>query len=527
MARDTAAKSAKSAKQAVQQPGTQPGEQATEQATRQVAGHVTRRVARHAGRWAILPACLMLWGCPEQIGPNPTSTKTGTTNDTTNDTTNVTTNGTTNGTASDPALLPKPAAENGLVVYRGTLSFGGSIVITLDRPAAGKVTIRFEDSPFGLTGAIVGSLSAPPGRSVQSVKGLAADGSNPPPDALIAALPDIELRFGVDNGALRGDIEGVPNIALAQAGEAGGASRTRHPGSARLAGLIHAVNTRSAPALASLVGTYNYMVEAARYPSGSPAPLPGTQLVQVGQLRIDDDGMLTTCPNQEHAVGCKPVRAGDATMGAQLRPADQTRHPGQFEVVDEGVVIGRLFVQDDGGKWNLRMLQQQLVASGQVRIGTWVMQAVTSPMRGGQLDGDWACREAGIDPAMLGLNPPGLNGKIDGTLLSVKDGAMATADMRPVESANLTLNAGFRVDNPSKPATDPARKLPGVAHALWAQVPAPVGTEIVSEQVVLPLAPDVFVYLREVDDAAGGQAESSVWGLCEKPLLKRPPRRPR
>jgi len=170
------------------------------------------------------------------------------------------------------------------------------------------------------------------------------------------------------------------------------------------------------------------------------------------------------------------------------------------------------------------MLQQQLVASGQVRIGTWVMQAVTPPMRPHHFDGNWACREVGIDPAMLGLNPPGLNGKMDGTLLSVKDGAMTTADMRPVESAKLTVNAGFRIDNPSKPATNLTSKLPGVAHALWAQVPAPVGTEIVSEQVVLPLAQDTFVYLREIDDAAGRQTDSAVWGLCEKPLLRRPPR---
>lgn len=465
------------------------------------AKRLTVRAAPQVCRWAMLPACLVLWGCPEQIGPNATGG----------------TGSKTSVTSSTPATAPTPKPEdvNAPLAFRGTLSFGGTFVMVINQPEAGKATIRFEDSPFGLKGAIVGDVRKVSGRGGLAVTALVSDGSDPPPEAVIEALPRIGVRFGIGNGALRGEIEGLPNVALAQGGEPPGTVKTRHPGSAILAGTIHAVATESAPPLASIAGTYTYMSETARYPARYFAPLPGSQSAQVGQLRIESDGKFRACPNQVYAEACEPVRSGDAVMTAEVRLADQTRHPGQFEVWSADVLVGRLFAQEDMGKWNLRMAQQGGVGNDTVQIGSWIMQATTQPLAADALDGKWRCIQPALDLAATALNPPVSSGMIDERDWILKGGGIASDDHGSLDSARLTFNAGFAADANAKPAP-----LPGVVYAFRQDTQTRPGTGEEREEVILPLDDQSFAYLREVD----GKAESTVAGLCYRRSDKRPGR---
>ena len=57
---------------------------------------------------------------------------------------------------ADPAALT-PLAGGSL--YVGAVSFGDTVSVALDQPAAGQVTLRFLDSRFGLGGTLVGSYT--------------------------------------------------------------------------------------------------------------------------------------------------------------------------------------------------------------------------------------------------------------------------------------------------------------------------------------------------------------------------------
>ncbi|REF01638.1 hypothetical protein C7418_0422 [Cupriavidus plantarum] len=502
---------------------------------RDVAGDVAGGAARHVCRWAVLPACVMLWGCPEQIGPNAPSDKAGTQTSHTVGTKGATTpgnattsGGTSAGTSAGTSVeqpagdlatenpVPKPDGDDkAAVVYRGTLSFGGTVVVALNQPEAGMATIRFDDSDFGLQGAIVGSVRVAPGRGEQLVTAIAAAGGDPPPDEVIAALPRIKVRIGIRDGILRGDIEGLPNVALMRGGEPRGIMKTRHPGSPQLAGLIHAVRSDTAPPLASLAGTYTYMMEGAKYPDKFHAPLIGSQVAQVGQLRIDSDGMFRACPNQIYADACESAGGNDTVTAAALRLADQTRYPGQFELWDEGMAIGRIFAQEIDGKWHLRMWQHQPVAADTVKRATWVMQSGANALRPGYMDGAWECREPGLDAEARTLNPPPLDGAILPMKMVAKGTVLANDEMVPAEIADLTFDAGFIADGASRPAS-----LPGVVHVSWMQAPTPVGVADPRQQVILPIDEQTFVYLREPDAAE----DSAVWGRCGRWLNKRPGR---
>ena len=65
-------------------------------------------------------------------------------------------NGSNGGAVTQPAALT-PLAGGSL--YVGAVSFGDTVSVALDQPAAGQVTLRFLDSRFGLGGTLVGSYT--------------------------------------------------------------------------------------------------------------------------------------------------------------------------------------------------------------------------------------------------------------------------------------------------------------------------------------------------------------------------------
>lgn len=444
---------------------------------------MARDAATHTyqwARWATLPVCLMLWGCPEA---------------------DKTANGTAaGGQAPTSVTTSAQAASAATTTYRGTLSFGGTIAITLDEPTAGMATIRFDDSPFGISGSIVGKVTTRllDGRRV--VSGLKADGANPPPDALVDAIQDVSLAFTAADGLLVGDIEGLPNVAMKAAvppRRTGG-----HPGNPSLAGTIHATGTVALPAVASIAGTYSYVAESSQYKPGAVIPELGTQSAEAGQLRIDADGNIVTCPGQPFQSQCKSLRAGEPVQVLRLRTADQTRYPGMFDVMAGDVPFGKLFLQERNGERLLFMTQRFDLPSHRT-LGTWVVRS-TAPLAPGKLNGNWSCRQPRATLDML--NPPALTGAVGAHGLTVKDETIDADIGQGVDFGKLALNAGFGADEGS-----PAR-IGGLARAGWSETPAPAGEGDMREQVIVPLDDQRFVYLAETDV----DSEGVTWGSCTR-----------
>ncbi|WP_423196953.1 MULTISPECIES: hypothetical protein [unclassified Cupriavidus] len=452
---------------------------------------------RRARVLAIVPACLLLAGCPQE-GADGADGAGG----------KLTPAGTVMGS------VQTGTGSRAEVVYRGTLSFGGTIALSFPAADRGKVTISFPHSPYGLSGRLIGDVTTRASDGRQVVTNLRADSADPPPDLLAESLRDIALSFATANGLLTGDIEGVPNVSLTRAESPGNrpARVRRQRGDAadiaRLAGLIHASATTALPALASIAGTYAYLAQHQRMEDLWPDPDMGMQRAESGQLRIGADGSLATCPSQPFQPDCKSLRAGEAVHAMTLRAADQTRFPGMFDVLDTSASptptpVGQLFMREVEGKPVL-LLNLHAEADDRLRIGTWVARTA-EPLPDRLLDGSWTCRQPDRD----GLPRDASVG--DGGLAlpqwRVAEGWIEMAPNQPMEAARLTLNAAFGVGGDGRPAP-----LAGVAHAQWADTPAPVGTQGSRQQVMLPLDGKQFVYLAE-DDAGDDEV---VWGSCDK-----------
>jgi len=70
-----------------------------------------------------------------------------------------TASGGTNGGASTGATPAQVRPLAGGSLYMGSVSFGDTVSVQLDQPAAGQITLRFLDSRFGLAGALVGQYT--------------------------------------------------------------------------------------------------------------------------------------------------------------------------------------------------------------------------------------------------------------------------------------------------------------------------------------------------------------------------------
>ncbi|RLK44849.1 hypothetical protein [Cupriavidus plantarum] len=218
--------------------------------------------------------------------------------------------------------------------YRGPLSFGGTVAITVDAPSAGKVQVRFDDSPLGLQGTIVGSYTVRHGE--YTVRKFSADTAEPPPEALATRLRGVGLRFTRQDERLSGGISGLPNPAVTAR-------------NARLAGVVHASAATTLPALASIAGVYTYVrQQSAPAPSVSQSmtaaePQPAKPGIDSGQFRVDRAGTMWPCQ------GADCLSPGNGAPVHKLEPADQTRWPGAFAITTDGKPGGRLYVAGQPG----------------------------------------------------------------------------------------------------------------------------------------------------------------------------------
>ncbi|PLP99535.1 hypothetical protein [Cupriavidus pauculus] len=307
--------------------------------------------------------------------------------------------------------------------YAGTISFGDTILITMNAPSADNVKLTFVDSAFGLNGTIIGTLSAPAVDGSFIVSNLVPDSANPTPAKLTDKLAGVKLTLRLGDDGLTGEISGLPN--LLGTGVGAGA----------LAGSIAAGKVGTAPvALSSLAGVYNALTVFSAYDEitgKSMSPVSAS----VATLRLDGDGMVRLCTGEDVAT-CPTPQLGKLTL------ADQTRFPGAYDLVMESTYFrGRLIPVPNGG---LRFdMVYHDAPSSTMFTGTWTLQPVKA-LAASELDGQWTCSRTNV--AIGGDGFP----VSDGTLVTeqlVIGGSKLTAQK---EAVTLPLivneNAGIKLD---------------------------------------------------------------------------------
>ena len=258
--------------------------------------------------------------------------------------------------------------------YTGTASFGDTVSITLDQPAAGKLTLRFVDSRFGLAGAISASYTAQPDGSLLAGNFAVVAGSGVP-DALAAALPRLSLRFQLDGGLLSGSLAQVPNLKAAD-------------GSV-LQGEVAASNQGVAD-VARLAGVYSFVKLTTAYNAKGVAQAGAESAF--GQFNVAADGSVRACPGQAYADTCSAARTG--TLAAE---ADQQTYPGALALTLDGQRIGRVMVNAQSGAATLLADEFTTAADGSFRTGTWVLQSASTALPATALDGEWLCSQPALD----------------------------------------------------------------------------------------------------------------------------------
>ena len=301
------------------------------------------------------------------------------------------------GSSNPPQSTLSPLS--GGSIYVGSVSFGDSIAVELDKPAAGKLTLSFLDSRYGLAGKLVGDYTID-AEGIYTVSGLtAADGSVPA--ALASGAADIDFQFTLEDGVLSGPLGRVPNVA---AGD-----------DTLLQGYVSTSNKGAQ--LADIAGQYSYLRQAGN-------------IAAVGQLKISADGSLRTCSGSIYADDCAGGESGRLEVDA-----DQQTFPGAFSVTLGGARIGRLFVA--GGQSSLFIDEAANATDGSPRNGNWVLKA-QSLVGGSALNGDWVCAEPELDAQQV------LTGRTARNIISIENAVLA-ADNIPQDVA-LTYNAGLAAD---------------------------------------------------------------------------------
>lgn len=417
--------------------------------------------------------CGLLAGCPSEEGAQPASrpASAGT------------------GTATPgPAKPPKH--------YLGMMSLGGTIALTLDAPAPGRVTLRFADSPFGLHGSVVGHYM--PDGDGYVVTSLEADAADPPPGHVVSQLGELEVAFRVEDDRLGDDRLGGDRLG----GDIANLPASALPGAARLAGLIHATSLAALPAMADIAGDYAFVMTHVDRAEGDLSPVHGSNQAAAGQARITADGRLAICRGQDYRDHCTAPDTGEPAPGATLHPADQTRYPGAFELRADGEVAGRVFLSRDGDAWTLFIDQQQSLG-GKLDLGAWVLRSAR-PLRDGALSGNWSCRQPDVSFSVLAGAQ--LSGAMAGHSLWIDGGTVATGRVPGIVS-DLSLNAAFGNFSETRPAS-----VGGLAHVKWFDPPIQPHTELIREQVLMPLGDTHLIYLNEMRK----DVDSVVWGACHK-----------
>ncbi|RZT31877.1 ParB/Srx family N-terminal domain-containing protein [Cupriavidus agavae] len=367
------------------------------------------------------------------------------------------------GTGTTPAAV-QPLSGGSL--YVGAASFGDTVSVALDQPAAGQLTLRFLDSRFGLAGTLVGQYKVE--GNMYRVSNLAASDSDVPA-ALAAAAAAITFSFSVDDGLLSGALGQVPNV-LAGNG-------------ALLQGYVSAAN-RGAQ-LADVAGTYSYLRQA-----GDAA--------SAGQLAIDATGAVRVCAGQGYSASCAGGQAGQLSADA-----DQSRYPGAYTLTLGGSKVGRVFVGRQQG--SVALFVDETGASASAATGNWVVRPATA-LAANAVDGDWICSEPELDASNA------VTGRTRRNIVSVTGDALA-ADNIPVDvrlaynsvggaTANGLLSGNWQETVASQPRSATLTWLP-VSRNLAYQLRQVPGTERQLPAVCAPLpAPTpIATYLT----AAAGQ----------------------
>nr|WP_315596250.1 ParB/Srx family N-terminal domain-containing protein [uncultured Cupriavidus sp.] len=285
----------------------------------------------------------------------------------------------------------------GGALYVGAVSFGDTVSVELDKPAAGQLTLRFLDSRYGLAGTLTGQYTVD--GNTYRVSKLAASGSDVPA-ALAAAAASITFSFTIDDGLLSGALGQVPNVAAGNG--------------ALLQGYVSAANKGAQ--LADIAGTYSYLRQA-----GDTAT--------AGQLNIQADGTVRVCAGQGYSAACTGGQTGQLSADA-----DQSRYPGAYALTLAGSKVGRLFVGKQQG--NVALFVDETGANASAATGNWVVRSAT-PLATNAVDGDWLCAEPELDEANA------LTGRTRRNIVSVAGNTLA-ADNIPVDVA-LAYNTAASV----------------------------------------------------------------------------------
>ncbi|SDP32464.1 hypothetical protein SAMN04488595_107119 [Ralstonia sp. 25mfcol4.1] len=369
-------------------------------------------------------------------------------------------NGGTGGTGDGGGSVT-PAA----VTYLGVISFGDTIAITLDAPAAGKLKIRFADSAFGLSGTLIGDYTNNGG--VYTVANLAADGADPPPAFVSALLGSITATFTVSGTTLTGEIAGLP----------------KQLGGGKLSGHISASSVSAGSTPASLAGTYSLITTQSTYYATS-GNLQGQNGIG-SQMRVNADGSVRMC-QADYSDTCVNGLPGSLTL------ADQTRYPGAYELTLGGQFQGRLFtLQTNGGIQTLYLDMIYPNNMGNPITGTAIFRPVQT-LTAAQVAGRWTCSQPAVSylrPAGLGL-PVYLDGAMQSNVFTISaDGEvtdMATHTATPLHT-NVARNSVGGIAQ--------LTAINGIMSTEWT---VPVGTVGTRSQVFLPLDATTMAYFAEI-----------------------------
>lgn len=362
------------------------------------------------------------------------------------------------GNPDAPVVALQPLA--GGSQYTGTASFGDTVSITLDQPAAGKLTLRFVDSRFGLAGALSASYTTQPDGSLLAGDFAVVAGSGVP-DALAAALPSLGLRFQLDGGLLSGSLAQVPNLKAADG--------------SLLQGEIAASNQGVAD-VARLAGVYSFVRLTTAYNAKGVAQAGPESAF--GQFNVAADGSVRACLGQAYADTCSAARTGK--LAAE---ADQATYPGALALTLDGQRVGRVMVNAQSGAATLLADEFTTAADGSFRTGTWVLQSASMAVPATALDGEWLCSQPALD-ATTGA----ATGRTQRNFVSVGQGLLQT------DTIDYDVKLGAAGTN----------AVNGLVTGQWADSQK-------AARVLLPVAKQTVYYVGTGRDAA---ASTNFSGVC-------------
>ena len=338
--------------------------------------------------------------------------------------------------------------------------------------SAKQITLRFVDSRFGLTGAIVSSFNADANgqllaQSFQPVAGTSL------PTGLASQLAGISLRFASETGLISGSISGLPNL--------------RDNTGALLQGLVTASN-QGAAQISTLAGSYNYLRQEAVYSASGKA---GPAVTSAGQLSIANDGSVRVCPAQAASSNCANALTGHVTV-----EADQVSYPGALALELNGQRMGRIMVAKLSGSTAMSVDAYSTAAGGSFNSGSWTLQSANAALPATALDGEWLCSQPELT-ATAG-EPLRATGRSMRHYVSIGNGLWQT----DVIDTDLKLSANTAA--PAGPVAGPVAN--GMFTAQWASAST-------ATRALLPISANQFYYVGSSQPAA---SDTGTAGLCQR-----------